>query len=374
MRLRAAISALKGFMQNGEGMSVDVPFPENKIPLQGFVFIQAIFQKMAWINTKERQSAMSEIFKKTYTVAEPGCGLTVFSMEGSEINLFGSCTVIKTSGEDFFEPIKDFLHEKLVEEKADTMYYISMVDTAVLGVLGGICIVVGVVGAFFTAGATLPIAGVGCVLGGAAISSHSYTKTLDSDRSAGRDRSWSQFYLERTVKEFQGAAAGAAVFAGLLAGADLIAAAGGISSSIPSIVTAGTSGGTMAGALEAAGLEEAILGFGSMAVLLEAAMNAGKGGESKEGVEFWKQDKNGEDLSSYYQKGKKEVPTGSECTRRDTRNVKSEDFKDFIRSQGKSFKSNEWKKVMETWRTPDGRNVEVHYWKNIKTGEIWSHK
>ncbi len=129
-------------------MSVDVPFPENKIPLQGFVFIQAIFQKMAWINTKERQSAMSEIFKKTYTVAEPGCGLTVFSMEGSEINLFGSRTVIKTSGEDFFEPIKDFLHEKLVEEKADTMYYISMVDTAVLGVLGGICIVVGVVGAF----------------------------------------------------------------------------------------------------------------------------------------------------------------------------------------------------------------------------------
>ena len=127
------------------------------------------------------------------------------------------------------------------------MYYISMVDTAVLGVLGGICIVVGVVGAFFTAGATLPIAGVGCVLGGAAISSHSYTKTLDSDRSAGRDRSWSQFYLERTVKEFQGAAAGAVVFAGLLAGADLIAAAGRISSSIPSIVTAGTSGGTMAG-------------------------------------------------------------------------------------------------------------------------------
>ena len=361
-------------MQNGEGMSVDVPFPENKIPLQGFVFIQAIFQKMAWINTKERQSAMSEIFKKTYTVAEPGCGLTVFSMEGSEINLFGSRTVIKTSGEDFFEPIKDFLHEKLVEEKADTMYYISMADTAVLGVLGGICIVVGVVGAFFTAGATLPIAGVGCVLGGAAISSHSYTKTLDSDRSAGRDRSWSQFYLERTVKEFQGAAAGAVVFAGLLAGADLIAAAGGISSSIPSIVTAGTSGGTMAGAVEAAGLGEAVLGIGSMAALLAAAMKSGEGGKVEKGIEFWKQDKSGGDLSNYYQKGKKEVPAGSECTRRDTRNVKSEDFKDFIRSQGKSFKSNEWKKVMETWRTPDGRNVEVHYWKNIKTGDIWSHK
>ncbi|MCM1259106.1 MAG: hypothetical protein NC307_14820 [Roseburia sp.] len=76
---------------------------------------------------------MSGIFKKTYTVAEPRCGLTVFSMKGSEINLFGSHTVIKTSAEDFFEPIKDFLHEKFVEEKADTMYYISMIDTVVLG-------------------------------------------------------------------------------------------------------------------------------------------------------------------------------------------------------------------------------------------------
>ena len=74
------------------------------------------------------------------------------------------------------------------------------------------------------------------------------------------------------------------VFAGLLAGADLIAAAGGISSSIPSIVTAGTSGGTMAGAVEAAGLGEAVLGIGSMAALLAAAMKSGEGGESKEGV------------------------------------------------------------------------------------------
>lgn len=374
MRLRAAISALKGFMQNGEGMSVDVPFPENKIPLQGFVFIQAIFQKMAWINTKERQSAMSEIFKKTYTVAEPGCGLTVFSMEGSEINLFGSRTVIKTSGEDFFEPIKDFLHEKLVEEKADTMYYISMADTIVLGVLAGVAIVAGVVATFMSFGAATPLLGLGCVLAGAAISSYGYTKTLDSDRAAGRERSWAQFYLERTAGEFKGAAAGAVVFAGLLSGYELIGMAGGISSSIPSIVTAGTSGGTMAGAVEAAGLGEAVLGIGSMAALLAAAMKSGEGGKVEKGIEFWKQDKSGGDLSNYYQKGKKEVPAGSECTRRDTRNVKSEDFKDFIRSQGKSFKSNEWKKVMETWRTPDGRNVEVHYWKNIKTGDIWSHK
>ncbi len=231
---------------------------------------------------------MSDIFRKTYTVAEPGCGLTVLSMEGGEIHLFGSHMVIKTSAEDFFEPIKDFLHEKLVEEKADTMYYISMADTIVLGVLAGVAIVAGVVATFMSFGAATPLLGLGCVLAGAAISSYGYTKTLDSDRAAGRERSWAQFYLERTAGEFKGAAAGAVVFAGLLSGYELIGMAGGISSSIPSIVTAGTSGGTMAGAVEAAGLGEAVLGIGSMAALLAAAMKSGEGGESKEGVEFEK--------------------------------------------------------------------------------------
>lgn len=28
---------------------------------------------------------------------------------------------------------------------------------------------------------------------------------------------------------------------------------------------------------------------------------------------------------------------------------------------------------METWRTPNGQEIEVHYWRNSKTGEIWSH-
>lgn len=45
-----------------------------------------------------------------------------------------------------------------------------------------------------------------------------------------------------------------------------------------------------------------------------------------------------------------------------------------IRAEGFIKLLSKRKKVMETWRTPDGRNVEVHYWKNIKTGEIWSHK
>ncbi len=75
----------------------------------------------------------------------------------------------------------------------------------------------------------------------------------------------------------------------------------------------------------------------------------------------------------HYKNGKKKVPKGSVRIRRDVRNVKSEDFKDFIRSQGKSFKNSEWKKVMETWETPEGDTIEVHYWYNKVTGETWSH-
>ena len=145
---------------------------------------------------------MSDIFKKTYTVAEPGCGLTVFSMEGSEINLFGSYTLISTSAEDFFEPIKDFLHEKFVEEKADTMYHIGVGVAVVLGVLAGVAIGVAV-GATF--GAALGVAVVasdtaltfleaGFMLAGASLFVNNYTsKTLASDKALGYDRSWLEF-------------------------------------------------------------------------------------------------------------------------------------------------------------------------------------
>ena len=78
--------------------------------------------------------------------------------------------------------------------------------------------------------------------------------------------------------------------------------------------------------------------------------------------------------TGYYQRGKVEVPEDSELIRRDKANVNSEEFKDFIREEDGYFKSNEWKKYMETWETPDGEYIEVHYWKNTKTGEIWSHK
>jgi RHS repeat-associated protein len=72
-------------------------------------------------------------------------------------------------------------------------------------------------------------------------------------------------------------------------------------------------------------------------------------------------------------KGKPDVPEGSTKIRKDSANVKSNEFKDFIRDQGKNFKSNEWKYQMETWKTEDGITVERHYWQNTKTGECYYH-
>ena len=101
-------------------------------------------------------NVMSDFMKKKYTLAESGCGITVFRMEGSEVNLFGSRTMIKTSEEDIFEPIQDFLYEKFVEEKADTMYYIGVAKTVFLGVLAGVAIVGGVIAAVASGGAAAP--------------------------------------------------------------------------------------------------------------------------------------------------------------------------------------------------------------------------
>ena len=240
---------------------------------------------------------MSDLFKKTYTVAGPGCGLTVFSMEGSEIELFGSHTVISTSAEDFFEPIKDFLHEKFVEEKADTMYYISMVDTVVLTVLAGVAIVGGVIATFASCGAATPLLGLGCVLAGAAVSSYSYMKTLDRDRTIGRERSWLQFYADRMENDFKGVVGGAAVFIGIYSIAGSIGTAGGLLSSIPSIMKMNTLGGAAAGAVEVTAAGAMVMGLSGTTALIAAALQSGKGGGSEEGVHFkGKEDASVEDL------------------------------------------------------------------------------
>jgi intein/homing endonuclease len=72
-------------------------------------------------------------------------------------------------------------------------------------------------------------------------------------------------------------------------------------------------------------------------------------------------------------KGKPPILEGSTLVRSDIRNVNSTQFKDFIKSQGKSFKASEWKYVMQTYMSASGKIYEVHYWKG-PSGQIYYHK
>lgn len=67
----------------------------------------------------------------------------------------------------------------------------------------------------------------------------------------------------------------------------------------------------------------------------------------------------------YYRPGRPAMPNGADPRRgplrSDRRTVNSQQFKDFLRSQGISTRG--WQKVMETWETPSGL-VERHYWTN----------
>jgi len=68
--------------------------------------------------------------------------------------------------------------------------------------------------------------------------------------------------------------------------------------------------------------------------------------------------------SDYYKKGRPEGgnPTEDTLVRKDTTDVKSQDFKEFLEKNGET--PSKWKKVMETWETPDGDLYERHYWTN----------
>ena len=61
---------------------------------------------------------MPGIMNGRYALAEPGSGLTVLSMDGGEIGLFGSYTSITMTESDSFSDIGDFLVEKAVEQPA----------------------------------------------------------------------------------------------------------------------------------------------------------------------------------------------------------------------------------------------------------------
>lgn len=70
------------------------------------------------------------------------------------------------------------------------------------------------------------------------------------------------------------------------------------------------------------------------------------------------------ETDDYYKKGRPEGgnPREDKLVRKDKAKVKSNDFKEFLEKEGEN--PNNWKKIMETWETPEGEFYERHYWTN----------
>lgn len=232
---------------------------------------------------------MSDIVKRKYTLAEPGSGLMVLSMDGGEINLFGGHTVIEASEFDFYDPVKDFLIEKLVEEKADTMYNIGVAVTTALAVVAGAAIVCAATVA--TGGAALVLFGAGFMAGGAAIMTGNYTfNTLASDRENGYDRSWQEFFQDLNKNIMKGAVTGAVVYVGILLFVDVAAMSASLLESFlsagPALAGVTATGETVATAAAIPELD-VLVSAGSIAALYEATQLGKGGGQGdKEGVHF----------------------------------------------------------------------------------------
>ena len=60
--------------------------------------------------------------------------------------------------------------------------------------------------------------------------------------------------------------------------------------------------------------------------------------------------------------GKPYVPYGCTMVRHDVASVNSSYFIGFVKFTFGSFRSNQWKKHMETWEDDDGNSYECHYW------------
>ena len=101
---------------------------------------------------------MSEIYNGRYALADPSSGLTAFSMECGEINMFGRCTLIRTTQRDSFPIINDAPIE--LEVKKESNLFNVFINGAIgisIGIVLGACAVALIAAAgAATGGAALP--------------------------------------------------------------------------------------------------------------------------------------------------------------------------------------------------------------------------
>ena len=64
---------------------------------------------------------MADIMNGRYALADPGSGVTVISLEGGELDMFGDYTLVRTTQRDSYPPINDAPVELEMEKKSNLL-------------------------------------------------------------------------------------------------------------------------------------------------------------------------------------------------------------------------------------------------------------
>ncbi len=216
---------------------------------------------------------MANIVNGRYALADPSSGLTMLSLEGGELNMFGSYTRIRTTHKESYPVIDDEPTELAVKNNVIGQLITGL---AIAAVLAGVAIAVVVTG-----GAAL--APLACALGGAAIGVGAVAiGTAINDSETGYNRSWGEYWGGLITGGYIGFMAGAAVY-GIIAAVP--AAAGVIlEGDIAFTTTAGTVIMTSGGATSFGGIltgiggglttSEIIISTGATAMILDTVFNS----------------------------------------------------------------------------------------------------
>ncbi len=86
---------------------------------------------------------MADIMSGRYALADPSSGLTVASLDGGELNMFGSCTRIRTTQRDFYPQIQDEPTELKVENHIMAQLVTGLVVAADLAAVAVAVVVTG---------------------------------------------------------------------------------------------------------------------------------------------------------------------------------------------------------------------------------------
>ena len=156
---------------------------------------------------------MAEIYNGGYALADPSSGLTAFSMECGEINMFGRCTLIRTTQRDSYPIINDAPIE--LEVKKESNLFDVIINGAIgisMGILLGACAVsIMVVGAT-TGGAALPflIAAVPFMVASTAAICTT-VGTIEKDLHTGYKRNSMKFFSDLSYSAMDAFTTGATI-------------------------------------------------------------------------------------------------------------------------------------------------------------------